>query len=542
MPVPEYERQRDFTDFSTNYPSTPHNGVWLDEEFDELKWVLDNTRDALEHVLRDDYQLKNLSVGLDQLKPEIVLGTPTDWVTATDYEIRDVVWNGSVLYVCNTDHTSGTFATDLAAVYWTDYLDYADPLGDAADYANAARDYRDAAAASASQAATAETAAEAAQAAAELAQAAAEAAQDAITLPLAVAEGGHGSTTAAGARINLGLVIGTNVQAYDAGLAWLDGLNFTNEATFKAGVNLEIGIDAQPYDVDTAKLDVAQSWAAAQTFLNTGLKVLDTNASHALSIVPGSNITADRAFTLVTGDADRTLDISAASVTISSFVATLTDDTTAAAFAATLGAPLLAASNTFTASLTQNYNYPAFYQRDSANGADLKIQALVTNDGSGKGALRLLDDAYSLGTNVLQWTRSTYTATILEVPSADFRIASAPSALSTNSAGFRGFGALQTLTTATTLTLLQNGQLVQQNSASSRVQTIPTNAAVAFPIANTAIPVHNIGAGTMVLTPDSGVTLYNEAGVSGAITLNQYHMGTLFKDGTNVWRYYGGHA
>jgi hypothetical protein len=40
---------------------------------------------------------------------------------------------------------------------------------------------------------------------------------------------------------------------------------------------------------------------------NTGLKVKDTNASHGLSIVPGSNITADRAFTIATGDADRTL-------------------------------------------------------------------------------------------------------------------------------------------------------------------------------------------------------------------------------------------
>ena len=43
---------------------------------------------------------------------------------------------------------------------------------------------------------------------------------------------------------------------------------------------------------------------------NTGLKIKDTNATHGLSIVPGSNITADRALSLVTGDADRTLTIS----------------------------------------------------------------------------------------------------------------------------------------------------------------------------------------------------------------------------------------
>ena len=43
-------------------------------------------------------------------------------------------------------------------------------------------------------------------------------------------------------------------------------LDDTNEATFKATVNLEIGVDVQAYDADTAKLDVIQAWTAAQTF------------------------------------------------------------------------------------------------------------------------------------------------------------------------------------------------------------------------------------------------------------------------------------
>jgi hypothetical protein len=44
---------------------------------------------------------------------------------------------------------------------------------------------------------------------------------------------------------------------------------------------------------------------------NTGLKIRDTNASHDLSIVPGSNITADRTLTIVTGDANRSLTLNA---------------------------------------------------------------------------------------------------------------------------------------------------------------------------------------------------------------------------------------
>mgnify|MGYP000849646945 FL=1 len=43
---------------------------------------------------------------------------------------------------------------------------------------------------------------------------------------------------------------------------------------------------------------------------NTGLKIKDTNASHGLTIAPGSNITANRTLTITTGDADRTVTLS----------------------------------------------------------------------------------------------------------------------------------------------------------------------------------------------------------------------------------------
>jgi len=49
----------------------------------------------------------------------------------------------------------------------------------------------------------------------------------------------------------------------------------------------------------------------AITIPNTGLHILDTNASHDLIVSPGSNLTADRTLTLTTGDADRTLTLSA---------------------------------------------------------------------------------------------------------------------------------------------------------------------------------------------------------------------------------------
>jgi hypothetical protein len=47
-----------------------------------------------------------------------------------------------------------------------------------------------------------------------------------------------------------------------------------------------------------------------QGIANTALKIRDTDASHFLSIVPGSDLSADRVFTLVTGDAARTMTLS----------------------------------------------------------------------------------------------------------------------------------------------------------------------------------------------------------------------------------------
>ena len=89
---------------------------------------------------------------------------------------------------------------------------------------------------------------------------------------VAVADGGTGSGTASGARTNLGVAIGSDVQAYDAQLADVaglavtdggvivgDGSNFVLEtgATTRTSLGLAIGSDVQAYDADTALTDVA---------------------------------------------------------------------------------------------------------------------------------------------------------------------------------------------------------------------------------------------------------------------------------------------
>jgi hypothetical protein len=71
------------------------------------------------------------------------------------------------------------------------------------------------------------------------------------------------------------------------------------------------------------------SFDAAVTVPNTGLRILDTNASHGLTVKPGSDITAERTLTLTTGDADRTVTLAGDLTTAGAFV-------TAGAFGLTL--------------------------------------------------------------------------------------------------------------------------------------------------------------------------------------------------------------
>ena len=117
--------------------------------------------------------------------------------------------------------------------------------------------------------------------------------------------------------------IGSTVQAYDAGLEYLNGLNFTDETTFKQGVNLEIGVDVQAFDstilndadigvsvqahdADTAKTDVAQTFTAAQrgeiTTLTSGSTVTpDFADSNNYTLTLGTNVTIANPTNLTVG-------------------------------------------------------------------------------------------------------------------------------------------------------------------------------------------------------------------------------------------------
>jgi hypothetical protein len=103
-------------------------GEALNVEFVDLKLTTDEILRSLVNMQRDDYGLKNRTVHLETLGSDVIaylarLASETwiprgNWATSTVYAVGDLVSQGSVTYVAAVAHTSGTFATDLAAGKW----------------------------------------------------------------------------------------------------------------------------------------------------------------------------------------------------------------------------------------------------------------------------------------------------------------------------------------------------------------------------------------------------------------------------------------
>lgn len=92
-----------------------------------------------------------------------------------------------------------------------------------------------------------------------------------------------------------------------------------------------------------------------------------------------------------------------------------------------------------------------------------------------------------------------------------------------------------------TLVLGDAGKCVRMNKATAQILTIPTNANVAFPT-GTIISIRRVGAGSVTIAGDTGVTHPNRveaAGTTDRTIANQYGEATIHKTDTNVWELVG---
>lgn len=100
----------------------------------------------------------------------------------------------------------------------------------------------------------------------------------------------------------------TTISAFGASL--IDDAANSNART-TLGLGTSAVIDTGTSGTKVALTDGANSWSSAQTFINSsGILIQDTDASHTLGIIGGSNLSANRTLTITPGDASRTLTIS----------------------------------------------------------------------------------------------------------------------------------------------------------------------------------------------------------------------------------------
>ena len=124
MALEEYTPQTDFSQDEANQVSgrSTVRTTNLDAEFANLQTSIDSLIARLHVISRDDDALQDGIVTIESLAADVLaligdagFNPMGPWLTATSYERSDLVSEGTGTYVCAEAHTSGVFATDLAA-------------------------------------------------------------------------------------------------------------------------------------------------------------------------------------------------------------------------------------------------------------------------------------------------------------------------------------------------------------------------------------------------------------------------------------------
>lgn len=122
MPYPDlYDVTYSYTGFQQSQGDNSFPGTQIDADLAGLQSSVFGTAAFLQNIIRSDGRLKNGIVTIDSLSSEFTLEFPlaTAWQTATAYSTTQSVVQASNIYRAAVAHTSGVFATDLAAGKWT---------------------------------------------------------------------------------------------------------------------------------------------------------------------------------------------------------------------------------------------------------------------------------------------------------------------------------------------------------------------------------------------------------------------------------------
>jgi hypothetical protein len=330
------------------------------------------------------------------------------------------------------------------------------------------------------------------------------------------------------ARSNLGLVIGTNVQAYDATLNALAGLTTVADQTiYSTGA-------------DTFAMTTLSSFGRSL--------IDDTDASTArstLGLVIGTNVQAYDAtlagLASVTTSADTLIYATNVdtftTTTLSTFIRTLLDDADATTARTTLGLAIGTNVQAWDADLdaiAALSGTAGYLKKTAANTWSLDNVTFVdtsTTQSSIGGAKTFTAGVTFSSTVALGSSATAFTQSANNNSTAVATTAYVDSAVSTTP--------ISQKTANYTLVLTDAGKMIEFNSASNLTLTIPANSSVAFPV-GTQILIGRLGSGkvNVAITTD---TLYSVSigGVQAKYLSSQYSGATLVKNSSTSWYLFG---
>jgi len=320
MPQPTpYTPTTDFSQQEANNASgrSTVNTTALDAEFANIEHTVDGVCANLALLQRDDGRLKDLACELHTLSPEVLnlmggFNLRGLWAPATAYAVNDIASSGPYTYVCTSAHTSGG---SFNAQFW---IQFGFTSGaDAAQAAAAAQVSATNAAASATSASESAT-----TATTQATNAAASATSASGSATTASTQAGNASTSATNAANSASAAAASAANLPNATTAGSERFLRTNTAgnaweyqtvsQARAALGLVIGTDVQAF---AASATQAEMEAGTETAIRamTPQRVAQAIAARALI---GSTTAHTGAYTVVATDRGRLIDATSGTWTL----------------------------------------------------------------------------------------------------------------------------------------------------------------------------------------------------------------------------------